>query len=85
MSAGAIKTAIVWTAAVIAFLTGIGLCIAGFYVPPQGTIDGTVLTALGELLSFFSGIFGIAEYSRIKIKQIDEETGKKKATDESED
>ena len=33
------KDIIVWVAAIIAFLTGIGLCIAGFYTPPIG--DGT--------------------------------------------
>lgn len=38
---------IVWVAAIIAFLTGIGLCIAGFKVPPEGQIDGSVLAATG--------------------------------------
>lgn len=85
MSIEAARTTIIYSAAVIAFLVGIGLCIAGFYVPPQGKIDGTVLTALGELLSFFSGIFGIGEYSRIKIEQIKAEAGKRRATDDSED
>lgn len=34
----------------IAFLVAIGLIIAGFCVPPRGVIDGSVLTAVGELL-----------------------------------
>ena len=47
------KDIIVWVAAIIAFLTGIGLCIAGFYAPPIGDINGSVLTATGEFLTFF--------------------------------
>lgn len=34
----------------IAFLVAMGLIIAGFCVPPRGVIDGSVLTAVGELL-----------------------------------
>ena len=64
------KDIIVWVAAIIAFLTGIGLCIAGFYAPPIGDINGSVLTATGELLTFFGSVFGIGEFTRIKIEQI---------------
>lgn len=61
---------IVWGAAIIAFITGIGLCIAGFYAPPIGYINGSVLTATGELLTFFGSVFGIGEFTRIKIEEI---------------
>lgn len=61
---------IVWGAAIIAFITGIGLCIAGFYAPPIGDINGSVLTATGELLTFFGSVFGIGEFTRIKIEEI---------------
>ena len=64
------KDIIVWVAAIIAFLTGIGLCIAGFYAPPIGDINGSVLTATGEFLTFFGSVFGIGEFTRIKIEQI---------------
>lgn len=84
MSIEATRTTIIWTAAVIAFLVGIGLCIAGFIVPPQGTINGSVLTALGELLAFFSSIFGVSEFTKIQIAKIREEA-RKKATSNSED
>lgn len=80
-----IRTTIIYAAAVIAFLVGIGLCIAGFIVPPQGRIDGTVLTATGEFLTFFGSVFGIGEYSRIKIEQIKAAADKRKAADDSED
>lgn len=82
MSIEAARTTIIWTAAVIAFLVGIGLCIAGFIVPPRGAINGSVLTALGELLTFFSSIFGVSEFTKIQIAKI-KEAGKRKEADNS--
>ena len=61
---------IVWIAAIVAFITGIGLCIGGFFVPPTGEISGSVLTATGEFLTFFGSVFGIGEYTKIQLKKI---------------
>lgn len=36
----------------ICFFVSVGLMIGGFFVPPMGVIDGSVLTAVGELLLF---------------------------------
>lgn len=36
----------------VCFFVSVGLIIAGFFVPPMGIIDGSVLTAIGELLLF---------------------------------
>jgi hypothetical protein len=36
----------------ICLFVSISLCVAGFILPPQGVIDGSVLTAVGELLGF---------------------------------
>ena len=36
----------------ICFFVSVGLIIGGFFVPPMGIIDGSVLTAVGELLLF---------------------------------
>lgn len=86
MTAESVRTIIIWTAAVIAFFAGIGLCVAGFTVPPKGEISGSVLTALGELLTFFSSIFGIGEFTRIQLAKIREEAkGKKKKEEEHEE
>ena len=44
-----------WECKVIFGLTlavSVGLIIAGFLVPPTGQIDGSVLTAVGELFGF---------------------------------
>lgn len=86
MSVEAVRTTIIWTAAVIAFLAGVGLCIAGFTVPPEGEIDGSVLAATGEFLTFFGSVFGIGEFTRIQLAKIREEArGKRKEADNSEE
>lgn len=72
-----VKDIIVWVAAIIAFLTGIGLCIAGFIAPPAGVISGSVLTATGEFLTFFGSVFGIGKYTEIQLNKI-----KKKADED---
>ena len=36
----------------VCFFVSVGLIIAGFFTPPIGTIDGSCLTAIGELLLF---------------------------------
>lgn len=36
----------------IAFIVSIGLIVGGFFVPPMGIIDGSVLTGTGILSAF---------------------------------
>ena len=43
---------------VICFVISVLLIIVGFLLPPMGTIDGSVLTAVGELLLFPVVIYG---------------------------
>ncbi len=40
------------------FSVSILLIIAGFLIPPMGVIDGSVLTAVGELLVFPTIVYG---------------------------
>lgn len=40
-----------WTF-VLAFFVSVGLMIGGFFTPPLGVIDGSLITAIGELLLF---------------------------------
>ena len=42
----------------ICFVISVLLIIAGFLLPPMGVIDGSVLTAVGELLLFPVVIYG---------------------------
>lgn len=43
---------------VICFFVSVGLVVGGFFVPPMGVIDGSVLTAVGELLLFPTLLYG---------------------------
>ena len=70
MSKNKMRDVIVWSAAIVAFVVGVFLTIAGFFVPPQGEINGTVLTALGEFLTFFGSVFGIGKYTDIQLARI---------------
>ena len=42
----------------ISFGVSISLIVGGFFVPPLGVIDGSVLTAVGELIVFPTLILG---------------------------
>ena len=42
----------------ICFFVSVGLIIGGFFVPPMGVIDGSCLTAVGELLLFPTLLYG---------------------------
>lgn len=36
----------------VSFFVSVGLIVGGFFTPPMGIIDGSLLTAIGELLLF---------------------------------
>ena len=42
----------------ICFFVSVGLIVGGFFVPPRGVIDGSCLTAVGELLLFPTLLYG---------------------------
>lgn len=42
----------------VCFFVSVGLIIGGFFVPPMGVIDGSCLTAVGELLLFPTLLYG---------------------------
>lgn len=42
----------------VCFFVSVGLIIGGFFVPPTGAIDGSVLKAVGELLAFPTLLYG---------------------------
>lgn len=56
----------------ICFFVSVGLIIGGFFVPPMGVIDGSVLTAVGELLLFPTLLYGFRAVElgmRVKFKK----------------
>lgn len=50
-----------WTA-IIAFVCGWGLTVAGFIVPPRGEVSGSVLAVLGEAMVYTASVFGVTLY-----------------------
>ena len=42
----------------LSFFVSVGLIVGGFFVPPMGVIDGSVLTSVGELLLFPTLLYG---------------------------
>ena len=48
--------------AVIAFLVGWGLTIAGFIIPPKGDVADSVLWILGQALIYTASVLGIGMY-----------------------
>ena len=52
--------------AVAMVVIGSSLLIAGFVVPPLGVIDGSVLIAFGEILTFVGALFGIDYHYKSK-------------------
>ena len=45
--------------ATLLVLFGVILITGGFFAPPTGVIDASVLTAFGEILTFAGALFGI--------------------------
>lgn len=57
------KTKIAYLTAIIAFIIGWGLTIAGFCVPPVGTVADSVLWILGQSLLYAASVFGVGMYT----------------------
>ena len=51
-----------YVTAIVAFIVGWGLTIAGFLVPPLGEVSGSVLAILGEAMVYTASVFGITLY-----------------------
>lgn len=45
--------------AILLTISGIGLLVAGFIVPPLGVIDSSVLVAFGEVMTFAGALLGL--------------------------
>lgn len=45
--------------AVLLTVSGIGLLVAGFTVPPLGVTDSSVLVAFGEVMTFAGALLGL--------------------------
>lgn len=48
--------------AIISFICGWGLTIAGFTIDPKGEVSNSVLAILGEAMIYTASVFGVAMY-----------------------
>ena len=58
--------------AVIVFLVGVGLVIAGFILPPPGVIHDSVLIVFGEACTFSGSLIGIDYRYKVKAYVVDQ-------------
>lgn len=54
------KEVIIYTMAIITMLAGLVLLFIGLYIPPEGEIHGSVLTAFGSICIFVASLLGIS-------------------------
>lgn len=54
------KEVIIYTLAVVTMLAGLALLFIGLYIPPEGEIHGSVLTAFGSVCIFVASLLGIS-------------------------
>lgn len=57
-----IKTKFAIGTAVVAFVVGWGMTIAGFIIPPKGEVHDSVLWILGQALVYTASVLGIGMY-----------------------
>lgn len=60
--------------AVVAFIIGWGLTIAGFIVPPTGEVSGSVLAVLGEAMVYAASVFGVGMYFKNQMAKFRSDT-----------
>lgn len=54
------KEVIIYTLAVVAMVAGLTLLFTGLYIPPEGEIHESVLTAFGIICLFAASLLGIS-------------------------
>lgn len=56
---------------IVCLIGGITLSFLSLYLPPIGIIDSSVLILIGEVLTFVGALWGLHDFTKLKIKQID--------------
>lgn len=65
-----IKDKIAILSAIIAFILGWGMSIAGFWIPPVGEVSDSILWILGQALLYAASVFGVSAYFRSETVQL---------------
>ena len=66
-----IKTKFAIGTAVVAFVAGWSLTIAGFIIPPRGEVHDSVLWILGQTLVYAASVLGIGMYFNSRLTELD--------------
>ena len=66
------KTA--YITAIVAFVLGWFLVIAGFYMPPEGEVSDSVLWILGQALIYTASVLGVTMYFNSQMVKFRAET-----------
>ena len=64
------KDYIKWGSATVCVLAGLVVIMWSMVLPPEGVIDGSVLTVIGELLTFSGAVFGISTHYAIETEKL---------------
>ena len=65
-----IKDKIAILSAIIAFILGWCMSIAGFWIPPVGEVSDSILWILGRALLYDASAFGVSAYFRSETVQL---------------
>lgn len=65
-----IKDKLAILSAVIAFILGWSMSIAGFWIPPVGEVADSILWILGQALLYAASVFGVSAYFRSESVQL---------------
>ena len=65
-----IKEKLSIASAIIAFILGWCMSIAGFWIPPIGEVADSILWILGQALLYAASVFGVSAYFRSETVQL---------------
>ena len=65
-----IKDKLAILSAIIAFVLGWCMSIAGFWIPPVGEVADSILWILGQALLYAASVFGVSAYFRSESVQL---------------
>lgn len=65
-----IKEQISFISAIVAFILGWCMSIAGFWIPPVGEVADSILWILGQALLYTASVFGVSAYFRSETVQL---------------
>lgn len=65
-----VKEKIAILSAILAFVFGWSMSVAGFFIPPVGEVADSVLWILGQALIYTASVFGVSAYFRSETVQL---------------